>query len=193
MGMLLQIDLLLGANEELVYRQEVLSAHNQRQVTTAECPEEMLCTVEQVQHLLESLDTTKATGPDGVSATMLKHTASFIAPSVTKLFNLSISSGQVPANWKESSIVPVPKSSDRSSPANYRPISLLSILSKTLERHIHFLIATHLQNNQLLSNRQWGFLPGKGTVTALLCTTHSWLQSLEDNKDICAGVPFRTP
>ena len=163
-----------------------LSASNVRQFATTECPEELLCTVEQVEHLLGSLDTTKATGPDGVSATVLKHTAPYIAPSVTKLFNLSIRSGQVPTNWKRSLVVPVPKSSDRSSPANYRPISLLSILSKTLERHIHFLIATHLPNNQLLSNQQWGFLPGKGTVTALLSTTHSWLQSLENSKDICA-------
>lgn len=163
-----------------------LSEHDQNPYATNECPAELLCTVEQVQCLLGSLDTTKATGPDGVSATMLKHTALFIAPSVTKLFNLSISSGQVPTDWKRSTVVPIPKSSDRSSPTNYRPISLLSILSKTLERHIHSLIATHLADNQLLSDRQWGFLPGKGTVTALLATTHNWFQSLENNKDVCA-------
>ena len=163
-----------------------LSEHDQMPFVTNECPDELLCTVEEVQSLLGSLDTTKATGPDGVSAIMLKRTAPSIAPAVTKLFNLSLRSGQVPTDWKKSSVVPIPKSSDRSSPTNYRPISLLSILSKTLERHIHSLIATHLMNNQLLSNRQWGFLPGKGTVTALLSTTHSWFQFLENNKDVCA-------
>jgi len=62
--------------------------------------------------------------------------ATSIAPFVTRLFNLSIQSGKVPAEWKQFLVVPIPKSSDLSSPNNYRPISLLSILSKLLERHI---------------------------------------------------------
>ena len=67
---------------------------------TQECPEELLCSVEEVQWLLDTLDTTKSNGPDGVSAQMLKATASSIAPSVTKLFNLSIQSGCFPVLWK---------------------------------------------------------------------------------------------
>ena len=82
-------------------------------------------------------------------------------------------------------VVPIPKSSDRSSPTNYHPISLLSILSKTLEHHIHWLISTHLAESQLVSEKQWGFLPGKGTVTALLATTYQWFQVLEERKDVC--------
>jgi len=79
----------------------------------------------------------QTTGPDGVSATMLKCTATSIAPSVTQLFNLSTQSGKVPTEWKQSLVVPITKSSDLSSPNNYHPISLLSILSKLLERHIN--------------------------------------------------------
>ena len=119
-------------------------------------------------------------------ATMLKHTASSIAPSVTALFNLSIQSVQVPAEWKKSQVVPIPKSSDQASPSSYRPISLLSILSKTLERHMHWVISSHLTDNKILSDAQWGFSSGKGTVTALLNTTHQWLKMLEDRKDVCA-------
>ena len=55
-----------------------------------ECPPELLCTEEEVCSLLKSIDTSKASGPDGVSARMLKSTADVIAPSVTKLFNFSI-------------------------------------------------------------------------------------------------------
>ena len=135
---------------------------------TQECPEELLCSVEEVQWLLNTLDTTKSNGPDGVSARMLKATASSIAPSVTKLFNLSIQSGCFPVLWKMSNVVPVPKSDDHSNPSKYRPISLLPILSKLLERHIHVLISEHLTLSHPISNNQWGFQAGKSTVSALL-------------------------
>ena len=79
-------------------------------------------------------------GPDVVSATMLKCTATSIALSVTWLFNLSIQSGKVPTEWKQSLVVPIPKLFDVSSPNNYRPISLLSFPSKLPEQHIHMLI-----------------------------------------------------
>ena len=48
-----------------------------------------------MEHLLLNLGESKASGPDGISATMLRHTATSIAPSVTALFNLSIQTGQV--------------------------------------------------------------------------------------------------
>jgi len=79
----------------------------------SECPDELLCTSEEVEHLLQNLDESKASGPDGISATMLKRTATSIASSVTALFNLSIQSGQVPNEWKESLVVPIPKSSEQ--------------------------------------------------------------------------------
>ena len=120
------------------------------------------------------------------SARMLKHTARSIAPSVTKLFNLSLCSGQLPVAWKQSLIVPVPKSPVATTPNNYRPISLLSILSKLLERHIYSLVATHLELYHPLSNAQWGFQTGKSTTTALLSTTHEWLTALEQRKEVSA-------
>ena len=150
------------------------------------CPEELLCNEEEVYQLLVSLDVTKANGPDGISARMLKHTAASITPSVTQLFNLSLCSGQVPSQWKQSLVVPIPKSKDASSPENYRPISLLSILSKLLERHMYKLILEHLHEHHPLSNSQWGFSEGKSTATALLATTHEWFQRLEEGKEICA-------
>jgi len=152
-----------------------------------ECPEELLCNEEEVYQLLSSLDVTKANGPDGISARMLKHTAASITPSITKLFNLSLCTGHVPSEWKQSLVVPIPKSNNNKDlPNNYRPISLLSVLSKLLERHVHKLLADHLSTHHPLSNSQWGFSEGKSTVTALLTTTHEWFQSLEEGKEICA-------
>ena len=118
---------------------------------------------------------------------MLKCTASCIAPSVTKLFNLSIRVGRIPDSWKESMITPIPKSSTKSSdPGNYRPISLTCNICKLLEKHIYGLMYEHLSNQQVLTDSQWGFCSGQSTVTALLSVTQEWLSALERGQEIGA-------
>ena len=80
------------------------------------CPVSILCTEEQVTDLLQSLNPAKSTGLDGVSATMVKSTASAIVPSLTKLFNVSVATGCFPADWKCAKITPIFKSTDPSLP-----------------------------------------------------------------------------
>ena len=150
------------------------------------CPTSILCTEEQVYDLLCSLDTTKSTGLDGVSAFMLKQTAASIAPSLNKLFNLSIASGSFPSDWKCARVTPIFKSSDSSLPNNYRPISILSIASKLLEQHIRSLIFEHLNDNSPISKFQWGFMPHRSTISALCSLTHDWLKDLDNGKEICS-------
>ena len=99
----------------------------------------------------------QSSGPDGISATMLKQTAMSIAPGITKLMNLSISTSKFPTAWKTSSVVPVPKGSNHTSVSNYRPTSLLPILSKLLEKHVHGLILNHLNLHHPIALQQWGF------------------------------------
>ena len=135
--------------------------------------------VEEIYNYLSTLDTSKTTGPDGISARMLKETANTIAPSVTALLNLSLHSGSVPSQWKNSLIVPIPKTSSATTQNDYRPISLLSIVSKVLERHIYSIISNHLHQVYPISNSQWGFQPGKSTVLALLITVDNWLKILD--------------
>ena len=74
---------------------------------------------------------------------MLKSTARSIAPSLTKLFNISICLSRFPESWKTSAVVPIPKSSNHKDASNYRPISLLPVTSKILERHLHQQILQH--------------------------------------------------
>ena len=117
---------------------------------------------------------------------MLKKTANCTTPSVTSLFNQSLKDGRVPLEWKLSHVVPIPKQSPANSPDYYRPVSLLSILSKVLERHVYNVIADHLDETHLLSDCQWGFRAGRSTVGALLATTSHWFSLLEAGEEICA-------
>ena len=96
---------------------------------------------------------------------MIKGTASSISPVITRIFNQSLSLGRLPLEWKVSNITPIFKSGDPSLVSNYRPISLLSILSKCLERFIHNAVFNYMYIHEysLLSDYQFGFRPGSST------------------------------
>jgi len=150
-----------------------------------ECPDNFLCTEDVIYELLCSLDPSKANGHDDISARMLKETALSITPAVTQLFNISIQLGELPEEWKTARVTPIPKSRDHSTPENYRPISLLSVLSKLLEMHIRNLLIDHLEKYYPLSAYQWGFTQGKSTTGALLDATDQWHRQLDLGLDIC--------
>ena len=149
------------------------------------CPSELLCTEEKVYNLLSTLDVSKSNGHDDISTRMLKETALSMTSVVTQLFNISIRLGEIPDEWKVARISPIPKSGKPSDPANYRPISLLSVLSKLLEKHVRDLLLDHLQSFCPLSAQQWGFTQGKSTIGALLAATDHWHNALDSGLEIC--------
>ena len=130
------------------------------------CMTELSLTVPEVQSILERLDVTKATGPDGISARLLKETASVIAPSLCKLYNKSLSLGVLPQEWKEANVVPVFKKDKAEFTENYRPISLLSLISKVLERCVLNSFCDRLI--EFVKACQHGFLQGKSCTSNLL-------------------------
>ena len=155
--------------------------------------DDLLCTPDEIIHLINGLDASKSTGPDEISVRMLKPVANSIAPSLADLFNLSISKGCFPKIWKSARVVPVPKSSaNKFSPSGYRPISLLSIVSKMLEKHLYFLLNDHLWEVHPLSDSQWGFQEGKSTSAAVLSVCHDWYAHLESGREIsCVFFDFK--
>ena len=145
------------------------------------------CTPDEVYKLLISVKVKTASGPDGTSSYMLRNTARAISPTLTELFNVSLSSGTVPSEWKLSNITPVFKGKgDPRCVMNYRPISLLPLPSKILERIIHNHLLNHLLSNNFLSPRQFGFRPGSSTQEALLFATHDWSCHLDKGSSVAA-------
>ena len=88
-----------------------------------------------VYKLQKNLKAHKATGPDGISARLLKETASQVAPAITLLFQASLLQGSVPDEWKRANVVPIFKKGNKHKAEKYRPISLTAILCK-LQEHI---------------------------------------------------------
>ena len=94
--------------------------------------EEITVGVEGVRKLLCNLKVDKATGPDGIPAFILKNAANELAPILTKLFQLSLTSGEFPTDWKCAWVVPIFKKGERHLASNYRPVSLTSIVCKVM-------------------------------------------------------------
>ena len=121
--------------------------------------------VDDVTKHLSGLDTSKACGPDGISARLLKECSQQIAPSLCEIFNQSLSSGQITTEWKSADITPIHKKDSKEPAENYRPISLLPIVSKVLERCVFNCLYDHVNN--LITPLQHGFLRNRACVTQL--------------------------
>ena len=136
---------------------------------------------------VSNLKTNKSTGLDGISARLLKDAAAIIAPTLTDIFNQSLKSSVFLKIWKEGKVTPIYKSGDLCNMSNYRPITVLPILSKILERLVHTQIYSYLSENKILSQSQFGFRPKLSTSTALAFFTDSILDNA-DNGLITASV-----
>jgi sarcosine oxidase/L-pipecolate oxidase len=91
---------------------------------------------------------------------VLKLSANYIYLPITYICNNSILSGVFPDHLKFSVVKPTYKKGDRTYPANYRPISLLTSFSKFLEKALYIRLYEHLNCNKLLVNDQFGFRKG---------------------------------
>ena len=137
-----------------------------------------------VQDQLKCIDPGKASGPDGIGSKMLKIAGDSIVPSLTRLFNLSLTLQQFPTSWKKANVTPIFKKEDPSDVNNYRPISLLSCLSKLFEKIVFKYIFNFLRDNNKISLKQSGFMPGDSTVYQLVHLYHLFCEALDNKKDI---------
>lgn len=105
---------------------------------------------------------------------------------LTHLVNLSIRENKFPNNWKKAIVTPVFKTGDCDLGSNYRPISILPVLSKVLEKVVASQVIEHLETNQLLHPQQFGFRPKHSTETANIFFIESIKQSLDSGNVVGA-------
>jgi hypothetical protein len=150
---------------------------------------EIHITEEQVFDHLSTLDISKASGPDGVGARLLKSAARELSKHLAQLFNKSLQTSTFPDIWKIASVVPVFKNGVKELIQNYRPISLLSIIGKSMERCVFKHLYNYLVENQLIACFQSGFRPGDSTTNQLLHLTNILFgKAIDDGKEIRVTV-----
>ena len=132
--------------------------------------------------LLEKLCKTKATGLDKISARLLRYCPDLLSESLTVIFNCSINTGIFPDEWKCSKVIPIFKQGERRDLNNYRPISIIPVVAKVLERIIYNQIYSFITDNNLLCNNQSGFQSLHSTVTALLESTNNWAYNIDHGR-----------
>ncbi len=127
----------------------------------------------------------KSPGPDCIPSWVLRDFASVLSPSVTYIFNWSLRDACVPTCFKSANLTPIPKCPSPSEPSHFRPISLLPILSKVLER---FVARKWILPNivKKVNPSQFAYLPfsGSGTTSALTLMNHQILSFLDSSSGI---------
>ena len=116
-------------------------------------------------------------GLDNIPNVFLRRTERSITWPLSILFERSLSANYIPALWKMAKVVPLHKKGSTISPANYRPISLVSSISEVMERVIIDQVQIFLQDNNLITHAQYGFQSGSSTVTQLIECHTEWVTS----------------
>ena len=129
---------------------------------------------------LQNLSINKPPGPDDVNSRILVELAKSVAPSLSVLFQNSYDTGIVPSDWKRPNITPIYKKNDKKDLENYFLVSLTTILYKIMESVIKEHLLKYLEDNNILSNKQYGFLPGRSTVLQLLNVLDQWTEAIDN-------------
>ena len=120
-----------------------------------------------VKNLCRDIDETKASAIDNLSSRILKHAFLALTVRLTRCFNMSLTSGIFPDEWKVAKVVPLHKGGDRTRITNYRPISLLPLPGKILEKIMHEKLLNYVERYNLLNPNQGGFRLGYSTVETI--------------------------
>ena len=120
-----------------------------------------------VQKLIKGIDIYKLSGMENISSKNLKDAFSVLYVELTSIFNVSLNTCIFPDAWKIGNITPIPKEGNMLEANNWRPVTLLPLPSKLLEKAVHYQMSYYLSNENILSERQHGFRPGLSTAAAI--------------------------
>jgi len=138
--------------------------------------------VETIILTFKQLRETKAVGTDGIAFRFVRDSLVVTSFYLTVIINTSIVTGVYPTLWKHAIVPPILKSGDINDVSNYRPISILPVLSKLLEKIVANQLREFLERNRLLSNTQHGFRTNLSTETALMKVTDKIYNNIDNNK-----------
>lgn len=142
------------------------------------------CTINEVKDIIQNLKNVGA-GVDGLNAKVFKATYEVIISMLTHFINICLKHGKFPSNLKIAVIKPIYKSGDKQNVSNYRPISILPLLSKILEKIIYARLMIHLDARDILCLNQYGFRKKMSTYMPLLLVQENITKAFENGKMVC--------
>ena len=125
------------------------------------------------------MDSSKATGLDGLGPRILKLAVNCLSPSIAALIIKSLATGQFPYQLKQAKIFPIFKGGAKSDPSNYRQISILPTVSKIFEKHVNKHLMGYLNKYKFLNENQSGFRSKHSCQTALIKLIDKWMECID--------------
>ena len=144
-------------------------------------------TVHDVGRYILQLNNKRSMDTQNLNSSFLKLSLPYISSPLTYIYNLCLAKYCFPATFKSAKVIPLAKSKDTDNIENYRPISILPILSKPLEKHIHYYLSQYMEENDLFYKLQSGFRPKHSCHTALTRLCDTWLGAL-NNHNVVGSV-----
>ena len=144
-------------------------------------------TPEHVKKIIKGLAPKLSCDVYGTSTKLIKFIGDSIAIPLAHIFNLSLNSGDFPSKLKKCRVIPIYKAGNITECDNFRPISLLSSISKILEKIVAEKLISHLLSNNLIYQHQYGFLPKRSTEQNLIQITNYIAEAINENM-YCVGV-----
>ena len=142
-------------------------------------------TKEEIEKLIDGLETNKSQPSSDIPIKIIKKFSSKFSELISMSINRSFESKSFPDGLKLADITPVYKrKGSKSDKGNFRPVSILPVLSKIYEKAMHDQISTHFNN--ILSNRQFGYRKGFSTQTPVLVMTELWKKATDEKKKFAA-------
>lgn len=135
-------------------------------------------TEEEILRALRKLKGDRAIGPDGIPGYIIKGCGEFLVEPLLQIFNLSLKTATYPSEWRISKTIPIYKSGTRREIVNYRPVAILSAVSKVFELILFDRIYEAVKDK--ISSSQHGFLPKKSTLTNLLSFTQCIHEAIQN-------------
>ena len=125
-----------------------------------------------------------AAGLDDLKSSMIKHIKESITVPHVHIYNRSFVTGIFPSELKIANVVPIYKSGDEMVFSNYRPVSVLPVFSKLLERLVYNCLISHINYNNLLYEYQFGFQKGKSTHLAIMMLVDKITEALDQDESV---------
>ena len=143
--------------------------------------------VNQVQRMLSKIKTETATGHDDLPAAVVKKLSNAMAFNMQAIMNKSLSAGEFPDQWKKANICGIWKGKGtKTDPSNYRPISVLPVLARVLEKEVAKQLTSYCTLHHSIPDQQFGFRALSSCEMALLYTLDHWIKDIDDGNMIGA-------